>query len=290
LAKDKNKQQETETPSDKLATTQSTTTALATLDFEADAQVHSDDFQREDFAMPFLKVIQSNSPEVDETSSKLIKGAVKGMLFLSTSKALFNVPQGSPGLAVIPVAYEHKYIEWKLRESGGGFVADHGWVKGKELAEGAEKNEKGQLILENGNQIVETMQYLLLIIDPSTMEATPALLALTSTQLKKGREWNTKIDTLRVKTGSGKSIRPPMYASTYILNSIPEKNDKGSWYGITVQSGNLLNSFENGPELYAQAKALRESVAAGSLNTDNSYARSEGDESGTDGASEAFPT
>jgi len=38
----------------------------------------------------------------------------------------------------------------------------------------------------------------------------------------------------RVQTKSGQSVSAPMFANTYTLGTLAQSNDKGSWYGFTV--------------------------------------------------------
>ena len=52
------------------------------------------------------------------------------------------------------------------------------------------------------------------------------------------------------------SYTPPSYSHLYQLTTVPEKNDKGSWYGWKID---LLSEVEE-VALYNQAKAFAATV------------------------------
>ncbi len=58
----------------------------------------------EDLSVPFLKILQANSPETDE-----VPGAQSGMLFNTVTK---KMTPGAKGVGFIPCHCEFSYIEW----------------------------------------------------------------------------------------------------------------------------------------------------------------------------------
>ena len=55
-------------------------------DLEADAQEFEEQLTQADLAIPFLQVIQAQSPQVTEGDAQFIEGAVKGQLFNTVTK------------------------------------------------------------------------------------------------------------------------------------------------------------------------------------------------------------
>jgi hypothetical protein len=251
------------------------TQALATpmsFDLEADAQQYVDDYQQNDFAIPFLQIIQSNSPQLDESSAKYIDGAKMGDIFNTVSKTFYR---GKTGVTVIPAHYVRAFIEWRLRTEGGGFVKNHGnTADAVKLLNSCEKDEKGALIVpgsDGRHQLVETMQFAVLQLDAVEDQDLPALIAMTSTQLKKGRGWNSTIDGVRIVGKNGK-FRPPMFSQAYKLTTVQEENKKGKYYGWLIETVGPVLELPKGEQRYLLARSLRESIERGTVDTDKSHA------------------
>ena len=76
---------------------QKASTALAIMsDLEQDAGAGFDGMTTEDYALPFLRLLTSTSPEVGE-----VDGALPGMILNSVTGELFD---GKKGIAVVPCA------------------------------------------------------------------------------------------------------------------------------------------------------------------------------------------
>lgn len=194
----------------------------------------------EDLGIPLLTIIQPKSPEVDVThedyATKQIKGAKPGDIINSlTRKVLASF--GERPVAVIPCGYERTYVEWKPRAAGGGLVKVH--RDSAILNEVTGKDEKGQDVLRSGNTLNTTMSFYLQVIDSDTLTPSPALVNMTSTQLKHGRAWLNIMTN--IKLGPAR-ITPPMYSHSYFLTSVIEKNEKGSWFGWKIEIGPMVTS------------------------------------------------
>lgn len=266
-------------------------TALANIDLEADAQEFQDNYQRTDFAIPFLRVLQSNSPEVKKADAKYIEGAEEGSFFDTVTKEVL-CDGTKAALILVPVHYRYTYVEYKLREEGGGFVKDHGLLAGAQLMQSAQKDERGRMILPNGNQLVETMQYAVLYLtsndEDGTVEPHQALFTLASTQLRKGRAWNSKIDGLRIKQRE-KMLRPPMFYMSYALTCVSEKNEKGSWWGYKIESYLPVPELPNGGDIYIMARNMRQQIQAGEINLEGRVEVAQGAGENEAGSGEPTP-
>jgi len=185
-----------------------------------------EDTTTEDFAIPFIRVLQPLSPQLQKQHGSYVAGASAGDLYNTVTGAYYD---GEKGLSIIPCAYNKKYIEWIPRNKGGGFVnANH---EISILSECTRDEETNRFITANGNEIVETAQYFILVLDP---EPQQAVLALTSTQLGVSRKWLTMLRMAKVQNKKGESVDAPMFAYTYRLTTTTQSNDKGTWHGYSV--------------------------------------------------------
>ena len=181
-----------------------------------------------DYAIPFLRVLQSMSPQLKKSDGQYIAEAQEGNFFNSVTNKVYD---GDTGVLIVPCAYKKKYIEWIPREKGGGFVSDQ--HDHNELAK-CTKDDSGKFIMENGNQLVETAEYYSLIAEEDSAPEQ-VLLSLTSSQLRFSRRWNTMLNNATVNTSVGETFQAPMFAYTYRLTSIPQSNDQYSWMGLSVE-------------------------------------------------------
>ena len=137
---------------------------------------------------------------------------------------------GEKGISIVPCAYNKKYIEWIPREKGGGLVnASHDISV---LSKCTRDPETRRYYTPEGNEIVETAQFFVLVVKDGT--AQQAVLAFTSTQLGVARKWLTMLRMARVQNARGESVEAPMFAYTYNLSSITQSNDKGSWNAYSI--------------------------------------------------------
>jgi hypothetical protein len=235
---------------------------------EADSGAGMEGTDKDSFAIPFLAVIQKMSPQVDETDPKYIEEARPGMLTNTVTNALYD---GKTGVIFLPCAYQRRFLQWGPRDAGGGF-------KGEWLPEEAAKAEqdgdvvnmdgrlyfpddKGEVSEKKCDYLGDTRNHFGILIDPETEEVTPALLSLSSTQIKKSKQLMTLLNGVKVDGAKGK-ITPPTWVNRVRLTTIPESNDKGSWHGIRVE----LDGFIDSQDLYDAGKELHDIIAAGKVN------------------------
>jgi len=257
---------------DALAVPTPRTTALAKVDYAASVEQYQDEFDRSSLQIPFLRILQSNSPELDPAEAKHIEGATVGQFVNTVTSEIAKVVE------VIPVSHYGTIIEWKTRENGGGYVKDHGLAGGNALLPQTTKNEKGQDILPNGNQLVRTEVYFLFVIRENG-GVDQVMLTMTSTQLKKARQWNSKAKSIRTTYPDGSftprvaadgfsQIPTPLYANAWKLTSVQESNEKGKWYGYVIDYSRP--TFAISEQLFAQAiefrKTVSEGIKAGAVN------------------------
>ena len=118
-----------------------------------------EEVKSDDLAIPFIRILQAMSPQVNKRAAEYVDGAEVGMIFNTVTNAIYD---GEKGVEIIPCSYTKRYLEWIPREKGGGLVtADHS----PDILRQCTKNTKGEYVLENGNTIDETAQFFILLLD-----------------------------------------------------------------------------------------------------------------------------
>ena len=65
----------------------------------------------------------------------------------------------------------------------------------------------------------------------------------------------------KIKGPSG-MFTPPTYAFTYQLSSVSESNDRGSWFGFSVEKGSQVTDAS----IYGESKAFARSASSGAVD------------------------
>jgi hypothetical protein len=227
---------------------------------EADVGAGFETADRESFAVPFLRILQSGSPQCKRSEGGYIKGAEEGNIINTVTNDLYD---GDVGIEVIPCAYSRNLIEWTPREEGGGFVASHAFDKA--LVDSCVDSDGGKLLLPNGNLLVDTRTHYVLLLTGEAI--APAIIAMTSTQLKKSRQWMSMMQQKRINIG-GVPKPAPMFAYSYHMTTVPESNDHGAWFGWRVGAATQVTD----PNLAVEARGLRSVIMDGLAEVDMSQA------------------
>ena len=194
--------------------------------FEDDAHLGLESMDTGDLAIPFLSILQSNSPQLMED-----KTLRPGMIFDTVLK------KGYEELLIIPCNYEKQSVEWTPREQGGGLIATHGVIDGLELLKSCKKDDKGKDILPNGNLLVTTAVYYVMYMAEEldgNIESSKAIISMTSTALKKSRRWNSVMAGITMRSKEGKPFTPPSFSHIYKFTTSCEKNVHGSWFNWDI--------------------------------------------------------
>jgi len=229
--------------------------ALASM-YEQDVGAGFENADRDSYSIPFIAILQSGSPQVKKSDGAYIKGAEEGFLFNSVSQEIVN---GETGLLVIPCYFTRRFVEWVPREAagGGGLAGEH--LASDPTVTNCQRDAKNQLVLANGNNLVDTRTHYVLVVDKATGLFTPALISMSSTQVKKSRQWMTRMESIKFKNAGGQLFTPPMFSHMYHLTTVPEQNDQGSWYGWKIETAGAVEDAA----LYGAAKSFRDAVKSG---------------------------
>ena len=233
-----------------VAKKENSSVALASM-FEQDANTSFSNMGSDDFALPFLRVLGQLSPETNKRDAKYVEGAEPGMIFNTVTKQLYD---GEKGVSVIPCYYKREYVEWSDRGEGTSApVAIHPVESG--IIKDATRDASYKDRLPNGNYLENTASYFVLL---ESGEA--ALISMKSTQLKVSRSWNSMMNSIKLKGKNG-MFTPAMYSHVYSLKTVQQSNDKGTWFGWTIEKVGPVQD----KDLYGAAKSFASSVNKGDV-------------------------
>jgi hypothetical protein len=246
-----------------LATTSNESTDLVATDddFFAEGGGGLSDFQQSDFLIPYVRIIQALSKELQRNHAKFIQGAAQGMFVNSATRKLYDGEK--TGILAVPVGFGHRYMAWRPNNAGPAYDMGDDATKFNSI----EPNDEGKRIDSEGNELTDALQFFTLLVNPETFEWEVAVLNFSGVQAKKGRGWATTINNRmeRFPVGhpkAGQLFRPNIWFYAYKITTVPESNDKGSWYGFSIEEGPKVKDLTNGREIYQAASELRKRIDA----------------------------
>jgi len=198
-----------------------------------------------DISIPYLYVLQANSPQVNEDSEKYIDGAKSGMFYLTVMDEIFD--GRNEGIELIFCYYDKNINEWVPRDDGGGLVAVH--PADSDIIQQARPDDKGRPVLPNGHQLVETANHYCLI--KSGDRWIQCLFPMKSTALKTSRKLNSVVSTTMIP---GTDKRAPRYLYRYNFKTQKEQKDDQIWSTPIFggQTGMVTKEQYNAAKAYAE--------------------------------------
>ena len=227
--------------------------------FGDDAAKGFENMTQEDMALPFVRILGQLSPQVTDGDAKYIEGAKPGMIYNTVTSELF---EGKKGIKIIPCYYKKDFPEWSDRGDGPGAPVAVHLPNSPVIQTG--KRDGSKIRLPNGNYLEETASYYVLV-ETKAGGMTPALITMKSTQLNVSKKWNSMMKTIQIPDGKGGFAIPPMHGVVYNMQSVLQKNDKGSWYGWSVSQNRIMGQADT--SLYLSAKDFRGNVSKGNVQT-----------------------
>ena len=213
----------------------------------------------ESFAIPFLQVLQSNSPQCDADDGKYIKGATKGKILDTVTQELHDE------LEVFPVYFKREFIEWILRSLGGGIVNRY-FPETAPAYEETEVDGKYMWLMENGHQLVDTRQHYVLfrpIVEGVNTAWRPAMIGMTSSKIKVSKRIMTMIADQR-KAGVLMSFR----FST--IGEVKQDKNFSNWAAIP------LNDVTADSDLLNEAMAFQKACQSNAVKVQGEDESQEG--------------
>lgn len=253
----------------------------AVYDYGEDAGAGFEDMGRESFAVPFLYLLQPNSPIIAKGENE---DAKPGMIMNTVDQSLYPSikAKDQDGIIFVPCYHEHWFVEWVPIDAGGGFVGQHA-TDSQVVLDAKNSDQKfGKWKTPEGNELVDTF-YLYGNLVTQDGECHPSIIAFNSTKIKVYRQWMTRAKSLRVPTPSGGKIIPPLYAHTWRIQSEQQTKDSHTFYNFIVSfSGNNAAESRLSPDnpIFIESKNFYELCREGSVKAaTDSLQRDAGDES-----------
>lgn len=224
--------------------------------FEAEAGHGVENATQDDMSVPYLRIAQSGSPEVDSTEAAYIEGLKVGDFFLTSDKSIYP----AAGIDLVPCFFRSIWIEWTPRQEGSdqSFVAIY-----DEMPPEAQSNGSGGFVMLNGNTLAKTAEWYCLLIEADGT-AQQVVMSLSSTQYKKSRGLMSLIKKIRVQGKAG-MYNPPSYYNVIRCSTVAESNSKGKWRGWLFTIKGKIGDLPNAKDIYDYARATYEAVSMGTL-------------------------
>jgi len=237
------------------------------MDFSADAGMGTEGVDKDSQAIPFLVVLQSNSPAVVDNNPP---GVRAGLLMNSVTGETFEK------LVVVPVSFQRRFVEWAPRKLGGGYKGEKmpAEVEGGAYGYKAADSVSSYFVAPEGdkplgreaakdahNALKDTRSHFIMAVKPDGT-FFPALFPLASTQIKKSKKWISMILGVQLRDAQDRLYNPASFSHMYTIGTVKESNAEGQWFGVTVEAAGPVKS----KEIYNAAKELHAQVAAGKVN------------------------
>jgi hypothetical protein len=274
-----------------------TGTALATYDFGDDAGAGMEGVDAAEFKIPFLLIVQSNSPAARPVSVGG-SGAKAGSI---QNRMTGDVLDAEAGVPFVPVYRgEHNYVEYLSREpdgSGGGFVGvrpiDDPLVlrlRAEKIArEGENKGRFGKLLTNEGTELAET-RYVHGLVLADGENASMAAIGFSSTQLASYQAFVSTLLPIRYRTPAGEIKTPPLWAHKWLLKTRFRQRGVMSWYVwnlVLAASPPVRALMRPDDPLYQQARAFHALIKEGKVKADHAaFAEAETQAQAEPGAAE----
>lgn len=231
---------------------------------------------RDDMSIPFLRILQSLSPECTKGEPEFIKGAEPSMLIDTITQELFVTMDDDDNAVpapfdIVSIHYKDSYLEWVPRNQGGGLVAEYSAVEGQTIH--TQRNDSNQdIIVEGsalgtpGNQLAYThTHYVFVVFEDGRI--LPYAISMASTQVKPSKNWNAMISRKQLPNGK----TPPRFFGKWSVTTRRRSNDSGSWYVWEfLDNGDILSFGEEvAASIMEKAADLRRSIDAGDVSADH---------------------
>ncbi len=232
-------------------------TEVATYDYGNYGATGYENTDSDDIAVPFLNLLQSNSPQCSDES---MPDARPGKFLNSASNELFS---GKDGVHFIPALTAHEFVEWVPREKGGGIAARH--EVGSRFVEDCMKaagSRVGKIPTPEGNELIETfyMYGILLGTDPNATTGEACILSFKSMGIGAYKKAMYSLKKTTITRTDGSKIKPPLFAHRIKLTSMADKKDGYDFFRVLIEPSidrDVKKSLiaPNGPQGHLMAEA-----------------------------------
>jgi hypothetical protein len=196
-----------------------------------DFETHSGESDSKDVLFPYVILLQSISPQLKEED---FNGRAGDYLLQGQDVVYKNKTGGF----VFHMAYHKKeYVEWRPRLAGGGMVNRYTMDSAMVAKYG---KSMGKVVLDNGNELIETV-YLYGVIDDPDNGYPAVVLPFKKTALKKWRQHLSRVQQMfygmvDTKPGPGSNKQPiPGYAIKWRISSVQETKGNDIFSNIEIK-------------------------------------------------------
>lgn len=169
-----------------------------------------------DFSLPYLRLLQATSPEINGSPEQVVKGATPGQFCNSVSKGLYG-----DEINLIPLKVNFVVNEWDDQR----FIAKHKLEESKKLRS---HNEGLKWFTEDDHALVDT--YEIYVISPEHFSDGVMMFSLKTTNLKHVRKWNSQA----LKICEDRKI--PRHATIWKFKTVYNSDGDNSWYEVGKKS------------------------------------------------------
>lgn len=166
------------------------------------------------FKTPFLKILQTLSPELKKSDPKYLPEAEEGMFCNSATQQLYS------SINIIILKVEHSLLVWK--PDRGGFVGRYSKQEENNIVSTREGIQKWD---QDGNEVVDTIEFFCMNAED---QSDIFILPLSTASLKHAKSFATRLRLLKC---NGKAVNVS-WAGVWNISTVEESNDKGSWFTI----------------------------------------------------------
>lgn len=191
------------------------------------AGLGNEEVRVDDAATPFIKILQSNSPECMPAHAKYQKGCEAGMFFHTIRKQPIVGP-----ILLVDCFFEPLNIEWVPRSKGGGMVKVYPGGDPIEQKAVRVETEDGKKVdrLPNGNDLVRTAQHYFIWLNPESRQWEAVVAGLSSTQLTHSRALNALLLNEKVLGKQG-LVQAPRFSRFIKASTAVERKGDQAWFG-----------------------------------------------------------
>lgn len=234
-----------------------------------------------DNLVPLIYVLQALSPQVNERKPDYIKGAKSGDIWLRNANN--PIVPGATGILFQPCYFFKDWVEWKPRDSGGGYIGRHESLPEDATQQADPKNaNRVRFIRPNGNEVIETRYHVGRVI-LGAGHALPYVIPMTSSGHTVSRQWMFMMNNVQI---GGKPA--PSFGTLWRLKTKERSNASGTWFtwdispaeavpGISVVTPQgvfvaSMDDYERGQRLFNSFEAGEQKAGAPEQHLDEGAA------------------
>lgn len=251
------------------------TTALSTdVDFGNYQGAGYEGITGADLKIPFLRVLQSNSPTTRKMDDAYIPGAEEGMILLTVPETLWP---SDPGCVFVPAAIQHVFIERVPFNEGRGFrgirqASDPDVAEARLRWQRTDEGRKKPLAnypSGNGTEFAESYQVFGIAVDEASKTPIGAFsFGAQGKAITPFKTWLTEIFQFK---HNGKSV--PLFAHICRMTTTYESNDQGTFWVPKFKPAFNRQVKDSlvapGTPLFNEALSLHETVTSGRVSVDS---------------------